>query len=526
MPLLEKVLSRTVKLDVKGVAQPGGFPNTRNLGGWMGNQYRKFDWKWFSPNSKIDYTEKVGDLMSNSAVAACVNWICKNFTEAPPILHHIEKDGSYTPLPDHPLTKLLRKPNPFYSSKDLWSSTLTSYLTEGNGYWLKTFNRLGSEVVELRYMPHKLIEPNWDPYDRNSYIDNYEYKTGNPDDKVEYIPFNEMVHFKNLHDTNNTRKGFAPLRSAIREIFTDNEATNFAAQMLENYGVPSMILAPKADDVILKPGAGDTIRKEFAERVSGDKRGSIMVLSAGMQAEKIGFNPKEMELSQLHKTPEERIAATLNLPAVVVGLGAGQGKGFGTVGNMKEARDGAFENCLVPLQLAMAATIELQLLPDFEEHPEEFCLIFDLNKVRALQADQDQLSQRIATLVRDNIMKVSEARIALSLPKEEGDERYMYEIMAENQMNLADHTSQLSIDEMANQLSAQGAIGTGNQTNNSTNNNRQTQRQQNSRTNSTYRDSSAGGRNISAPGNNGQRKKDAEGQDGKDDEFEPSSEEI
>ncbi|MCW3058349.1 MAG: Phage portal protein, partial [Capsulimonas sp.] len=87
------------------------------------------------PGSKVDYQRQAGSLWRNSIVAASINWIGRNLPQAPPCVYQIKADGTETIVPKHPLTKLLMRPNPYYSGRVLRIATFLSLIVNGNAYW-------------------------------------------------------------------------------------------------------------------------------------------------------------------------------------------------------------------------------------------------------------------------------------------------------------------------------------------------------------------------------------------------------
>jgi hypothetical protein len=135
------------------------------------------------------------------------------------------------------------------------------------------------------------------------------------------------------------------------------------------------------------------------------------------EVSKFGFSPEELNLQALRRIPEERVTAALGVAAIVAGLGAGLDRS--TFTNFAEAREAAYEEKIVPTQRQIADDIWKQLLPEFEDVPDEFDCDFDLSRVRVLMGDQNALAQRWSTIVMGGIAEVAEARRDLGLPVED-----------------------------------------------------------------------------------------------------------
>jgi HK97 family phage portal protein len=305
-------------------------------------------------------------------------------------------------------------PNPAYSGLLLWSATLFSLNINGNGYWIKWRNSARSRVVQLWWEPHFTIRPVAGK-DKTTFIDHYELYRNH-----EWIPFPsaDVIHFRDGLDPDNPRLGLSPLASAMREIFTDQEAAAFTANLLRNMAVPGVVISPTGDSTIEDP---EDIKSAYMSKFSGDHRGEPLVLTAGVQIEKMSFTPTELNLREVRFIPEERIAALLGLPPGVAGLGAGLARN--TFSNYAEAREAAYENNIIPTQRLLAAELDTQLLPDLG-NPTNERVGFDLSQVRVLQDDQNRLYTRMAAGYDSGFIKRSEARQATGWPVTPDDDQY------------------------------------------------------------------------------------------------------
>lgn len=377
------------------------------------------------PGSNFNYSSAVGNTLRNSAVLACINWIKRKFPEAQIGVEAFSTTNQkYQHVPNHPLTLLINKPNRFYSGLLLWQATLTDYNITGNAYWLKVRNRLG-KVVELWYIPSFLIEP-YTELDSPNFVDYYRYNN-------DRVAVEDIVHFRFGLDSENITKGLSPLMSAIREVFMDNEATNFGAALLRNMGIPGIIISPEFLPqnlgVAIDFGAPEAkaIKDEFKNNFTGDKRGDPLVTSTGLKVIQLSFTPEQMNLKELHRLPEERISAVLGVPAVVAGLGAGLDRS--TFANMQEAREMAVEANILPTQQLFCAELNSQLLYEFEES-DNYRTYFDNSAMRELQQDLNALHERARNDYQMGIIKRSEAREMTGRVVTPEDEIYVHELAA------------------------------------------------------------------------------------------------
>lgn len=366
------------------------------------------------PRTRFDYLREVGDGTGSSTVMAPLMWIARTFPEAPLAVWKADDQGVEERVLDHPLLRLMRRPNPFYGGAVLWMATLVDWNVDGNAYWIKIRNRAG-RVVEVWWAPHWTVEPKGD---EQTFITHYEYRPGGANTTAMRLPVEDVVHFRFGLDGDDPRKGRAPLKSVLREVFTDDEAANFTASLLRNMGVPGLLVSPDTE----RPPSPDDVTEVKAyirERFSGDGRGEALVMSAPTKIQQFGFSPEQLLLKELRRIPEERVTAVLGVPAIVAGLGAGLDRS--TFSNFSEAREAAYEQTIIPTQGTLAEDIWFQLLPDFQPQDDIWMtrVGFDLSRVRVLQPDQDRLVQRLDVAVRGGWATRADGRRGMGWPVDE-----------------------------------------------------------------------------------------------------------
>lgn len=365
-------------------------------------------WSVVLGRSRLDYQGSVGQGYGSSAVVACLNAIAHAALEAPLLVEQRTPDG-WEVLPDHPMLRLLHRPNPAMSWPLILQATLNSLHTAGDGYLYKTRSAAGRVVELWPLFPH-LVEPAY-PADGSEYLTAYIYRPGNQ--RELYLDPRDVVHIRLGLDPENPRRGMPPMRSLLREIFTDLEAAEFSATILANLGIPGVIISPD-EDVPISGEAAEQIKDKFQDRFSKDGRGAPLVLSGRTKVSVLSFSPEQLRLGDLRRLPEERITAVLGVPAIVAGLGAGLSRS--TFNNVAEAREAFYETKIIPLQRLLEAELERQLLPEFDRRP-GVRLRHDISVIRVLQEDEDNRQARLRAAVTTGILSVNEARAALGLER-------------------------------------------------------------------------------------------------------------
>lgn len=355
----------------------------------------------------------------NSAVFACLSAICTAYPEAPVKVYLEGEPGQRDEQPEHPLKQLLDNPNPYLTREQVLHYTQWCKHTNGNAYWRKIRSGgPGSNVVALWPISPMRIQPVTTKEDALAgiFISYYAY-TFDPTQDPELIPPEDLVHFRLGIDDKDHRVGQSPLARLVREVAGDDEAHKWQESMLANGGTVGMLIQVPIDANITMDQA-EEMKARFEERFSGQNRGRTGVLMGGASAAPYGFSPEQMDMKALHRIPEERIAAVLRVPAIIAGLGAGLDRS--TYANFREAREMFAEMTLVPLYSFDAATINMQLKPEFTSDRRVY-VAFDITDLRAFQEDEDAKYRRLDMGVKTGWIRKNEARTDVGLPPDMDD---------------------------------------------------------------------------------------------------------
>jgi len=385
----------------------------------FGNDASIYGYNTTSGFWEADKLKEIGDGSGNSAVTACLNVLATSFAE--PQLQVVKRDQTFGDREvdySHPLAELLRRPNPFMSHNLLSHYIVLALNTNGDSFLYKNRNKQGKVVELIPLMPH-LVEVRGN---EQQLITHYEYYTYGKGEFVK-IDVKDMVHIRQGIDPNDHRRGHAPLKSVLREILGDESAGQFTTALLNNMAVPGVVLTPRSD------GYGGPTKEEaesisamYKEKFGGANRGAPMVLSGAMNVEVVSFTPDQMKLAELRRIPEERVSAVLGVPAILAGLGAGLNSA--TYNNTKELKEFFTEQKLVPMWRTVANELTHQLLlPDFQD--KNLMCDYDIQSVRALQTDVDNLYKRVNMGVNGGWITIGEARQVVGLDVDESHDVYL-----------------------------------------------------------------------------------------------------
>jgi len=368
--------------------------------------------------------EEMGDGIGNSAVVACINVLATSFAEAPLKVYQKTENGRQEVV-NHPMEILMSRPNEFISGAVLSHYLVTSLSAHGDAFLLKVKNNKG-EVVQLVPLMPSYVKVRGN---QRELITHYEYHAVQQSNKLNpdfvELPRENVVHIRQGMDPDDHRRGFSPLRSVMRELAGDEAAGQFAVALLHNMAVPGVILSPK-DDSMGGPSReeAEAIAQSFKSKFSGTNRGAPMIMTGAMDVDVLSFTPEQLNLKNLRRLPEERVSAVLGVPAILAGLGAGLDAA--TYNNTKELREFFTEQKMIPMWSAVAAELTHQLLhTDFEDNDFNYSVNYDLDMVRALSTDRQDLVKSMNSAVQGGFVTIGEARSSLGLENNDSHSVYL-----------------------------------------------------------------------------------------------------
>lgn len=278
-------------------------------------------------------------------------------------------------LKDHPLRKLIERPNPLLSEYDFWYTTIIVLKLSGICYWEKQRNQT-SDVIGL--WP---VRPDWVAPIRtqNKGIESYQISIGGVD--VGQVAAENMIVFR-LPDPLDLLFGHtSPIEVLARVADVDNSLTDFLKMFMERGATPPAVLTTKATK--LRDEQVADIRRRWAERYSGALNWLVpAVLDNDVTYQRIGLTFKEMEFSGIDSRDEARIFMVLQVPPIIVGALVGLMRS--TFSNYGEARRAWWEDVLKALYKKLADVINAMLAPDFGDGIEAR---WDFSDVPALQEE-------------------------------------------------------------------------------------------------------------------------------------------
>ena len=227
------------------------------------------------------------DFMIYSAVAPFILWKMRAYPYAQMALR---RTADHEVVESNPLLDLLQKPTAHYDWTTILQATVMELDVDGNCYWLKERTRAG-EVTGLYWIWRETIWPDRALSEAMGEM----YYRYTPSGSGSYpVPASDVVHFRFGIDPRDHRLGISPLRSAIRDVTTDELAQEHTLALLRNFAA--------AGTVVSVDGAADTaalkeMERRWHEKLSGKRRGRSIFVNKGLTVHETMTTPKDMELS-------------------------------------------------------------------------------------------------------------------------------------------------------------------------------------------------------------------------------------
>jgi HK97 family phage portal protein len=210
---------------------------------------------------------------------------------------------------NHPLCRLLEKPNPMQTGNQLFWLAHTHADLCGNAYIIKLPNAFGvpSELWALDPRNISIV-----PAETGG-ISHYEYRAGTKKWNIgpEYI-----IHFR-YPNPSDPYYGASPLMAAAIEIDIDNESKRHQKAFLGHNPTPRFAI--EADGHLL-PATVEDLRDQIKKHHTGYNAGVPLILHQGAKAHALDVRPHEINYIESRKMIRDEIVAVFGVPASVLGI--------------------------------------------------------------------------------------------------------------------------------------------------------------------------------------------------------------
>ena len=323
---------------------------------------------------------------------------------------------------DHPLVRLLARPNPTQAGAEFFQALYSYLQMDGNAYAVK--NEINGRPTEISLLRPDRVEVKTN----NTAVPiGYEYTfDGAIIAKYDVDPItgaSQLKHFKRfnpLHD----HKGLSPMLPAAAEIDLFNEIIKHNIALLKNGARPAGMLVYKPMDTTGQPSRltdeqREVIKDGLQQAMQGaENAGKPLFLEGEFNWTELGLSPRDMDFLVQKNTASRLIALCLGVPSQLVGVPDAQ-----TYSNMGEARLALYEETVIPLAQRVLSDINEWLVPAFGE--QNLRIEYNFDKIPAIADRTMRLYETAATAVREGIATRNEARAMIGLGEVEGGDEIL-----------------------------------------------------------------------------------------------------
>ncbi|MDR3495304.1 MAG: phage portal protein [Ancalomicrobiaceae bacterium] len=256
--------------------------------------------------------------MTVAAVYACVLIRAQDVARCPPRLSRRDATGRKVPVTDHPVAKLLRRPNQWQTYFRFTEQTVAGYLLRGNGYAVRRYDRRTGALKDLIPVNPDAVLVAESGGGEIFYNTNRIglWQTEVLKDFPYAIAKEDMFHLPGL--AFNALVGASTIGLARDAIGVSMGLEQQSARWMANGSRPSVILQSKK---ALNKEAGDRLKQAWRDMSQGIQNvGTTMVLEDGIEAKELKLTSVDMEFMAQRKFSVEDICRFYRMPPFKLGL--------------------------------------------------------------------------------------------------------------------------------------------------------------------------------------------------------------
>lgn len=216
-------------------------------------------------------------------------------------------------LPDHPVSRLLRRPNSWQDRVSFWTDAASRLVRYGNFVAYKSRGMTGP-IRELVPIDPNAVKINIDP---STLLP--EYRVVYPNGEYQILTKDKLVHARG--PSRDTYWGDSPVLDAREDIALEIAATEFGASFFGNGAMPFMIFRYAQGFAGFKTKEEEAeFKKSFQETFSAKGRFKAMLLPKGIEKDKeVELRNDANQFTDTRRLQREIIAGAFGIPAYAVG---------------------------------------------------------------------------------------------------------------------------------------------------------------------------------------------------------------
>ena len=335
---------------------------------------------------------------------------------------------------DHPVLRLIARPNRHMTGRELWQSHATNYKLDGESFWFLANEqglpvRVDETSQQLLEMPAQIIPVRGELVEhrvgKSGWPVAFRYSVKRGGESLTW-PEAAVIQFRD-YDPYNLVRGLGDVRAVMREVDLYFQAFRYMDGAVRNNGDPGGFLIFEE-----KLGIDELERRQAAaedEFGNAENARRIKVLDRGAKFMPNPVKPSDMAYENLSAWLRDSILSALGVPGPVVGI-----YDAATYNNVQTAHREMWTgpNGILSLAEMTADVIEYKLLPRLERlipGVSELVPVFDTGQVEVLQEDVSEKLELAAKVAATGVGISSNemlTRLGVEVdPFEEGDRKFI-----------------------------------------------------------------------------------------------------
>jgi HK97 family phage portal protein len=287
---------------------------------------------------------------------------------------------------NHPLWKLLHRPNPWQAGATFWENVYAYRPLHGNSYIEGVVGDANPAPMGPGRPPDQLYckRPDYMQAVASDVgtVMAYVYSVGGRKQTWEMDPYDgtgAIIHWKTFNPLNDYY-GMPELEAAAWAVDQHNEASQWNKSLLQNAGSPSGILTrevtPDAPTVLTSTQYQQLVERLENEIKGAKNAGRPIIGDNGLKWTAMSLSPKEMDWIEGKHVSSREICHAFGVPPFLLGI-----PGDSTYNNYKEARQGLYEDTILPDVDSLCDELNMKLAPLFGDNIE---IGYDEDEIPAL----------------------------------------------------------------------------------------------------------------------------------------------
>jgi HK97 family phage portal protein len=341
------------------------------------------------------------------AVQQGVKLISESIATLDACLHREGEGGRETvAAPDHPVARVLERPNPWTGETEFKAALIRDMLLWGNG--LALVSRVRGEVREL----HRI-----DPRSCSIIVDQLtgepRYSVALQEGGVREFSFHDVIHLRNV--TIDGARGLGLVNLGAEAIGLANVLEQHAAALFARGARPGGALEIAGK---LTTETMTRLRDSFSNIYAGTHNsGRTAILEQGVKFTPLQLASTDSQFLENRKFQVLEVARLLNMPAVLL-----NDLEHATLSNAEHLAQQFLGHTIAPILELFEDALERTLLTD-EELDAGFAIEFDTTNF--VRADLDKRFAALKTGIESGVLTLNEARDREGLPPVEGGDAPM-----------------------------------------------------------------------------------------------------